>query len=77
MPTTMTAQKQRYRLSGYVQERFCQACDTPGVHYTLLKHKSNDGAKPMMQLEVSCTQCTYNWVETYEGVPNSWMDHDD
>ena len=65
---------QRYRLAGYVQERFCAACDSPGVHYTLLKHKAPDGARPMMQIEATCSNCTYNWVETYEGVPNSWMD---
>jgi len=67
-------QHKRHRLAGYVQERLCGICDTPGVHYTLLKHKHRVDKRPMMQVEVTCPSCTYNWIETYEGVPNSWMD---
>jgi hypothetical protein len=47
------------------------------VHYTLLKHRAREGERPMMQIEATCPNCTYNWVETYEGVPNSWMDDDE
>jgi len=70
-------QDKRHRLAGYVQERFCAACDSPGVHYTLLKQVASKGERPMLQIEATCPQCTYNWVETYEGVPNSWMDDDE
>jgi len=77
MPNTMTPQHQRYRLAGYVQERSCQACDRPGVHYTLLAHKAYEQHRPMMQLEATCPDCTYNWVETYEMVPNHFFDDDE
>jgi hypothetical protein len=61
-------------MAGYVKERSCTRCDTPGVHYTLLEFKMTEGARSLMQLEATCSSCTYNWVETYEAVPNSWFD---
>jgi hypothetical protein len=31
----------------------------------------------MMQIEATCPDCTYNWVETYEMVPNHFFDDDE
>ena len=60
------------RAGGYIQERFCEACDSPGITMRLKKAAKHGSDPPMMVMQMSCSDCTYTWVETYKGVPNSW-----
>jgi len=63
----------KHRMAGAVEERDCQKCKNEGMHYTLIEHKTPNKGRPMIRFEAVCMQCGYNWVETYEMVPNSWM----
>jgi len=69
-------QKHKHRMAGTVEERYCTKCGKDGIYYILIEHKWQNVTRPMVRFEAICQECGYNWVETFEMVPNSHWNYD-